>query len=465
MTVVTTTSGAVRGVRNAGISTFHAVPYAAAPVGAARFQPPSPPLPWPGVRDAIAPGPVAPQPPSRLERVMGPIRHAGPQHEDCLSVTVWTPGTDGNRPVLVWLHGGGFSSGAGSAEWYSGERLAAAGDIVVVSVNYRLGALGFLALEPGTGNQGLLDMVAALRWVQANIAAFGGEPTRVTVAGQSAGALSALAMMASPEVSGLFRRVILQSGPFGLPPDQPAAAQATAELFRATLDVPASALHDVPVAALLDAQLRVAAATAAPLSLAPPFQLVVDAVVPPDPAAAVGAGAGAGIDMLIGYNRDEAAAFIGGSEQIAQVSRDFVINAAAAWLGDAAEAAYARHEPAPPGEIAMALVDEHMFGACDRLAAARAATGERVYGYRFDWRPTGSPFGACHCLELPFVFGNPTAWHDAPMLAGQFPVALAEAVQAAWIAFVRTGDPHRPGTATWSPYAGADTIRHFDDLA
>ena len=196
-----TKAGELRGAHENGIAVFRGVPYAAAPIGELRFAPPQPAPPWQGVRDATQDGPIAPQGRSRLAHVMGDFER--PQSEDCLTLNIWTPAADAKkRPVLVWIHGGAFASGAGSLPWYSGERFAANGDVVVVSINYRLGALGFLCL-PGVsdGNLGLLDQVAALRFVRDNIAAFGGDPDNVTVVGQSAGAASIAILMTMPQAA------------------------------------------------------------------------------------------------------------------------------------------------------------------------------------------------------------------------------------------------------------------------
>jgi para-nitrobenzyl esterase len=180
-------------------------------VGELRFAPPEAVAPWRETRDATRDGPIPPQGRSRLAHVMGDFERA--QSEDCLTLNIWTPAADGKRrPVMVWIHGGAFSSGAGSLPWYSGERFAQNGDVVVVSINYRLGALGFLCL-PGVspGNLGLLDQIAALKFVRDHIAAFGGDPDNVTVVGQSAGAGSIAILMTMPLAKGLFRRASLQS--------------------------------------------------------------------------------------------------------------------------------------------------------------------------------------------------------------------------------------------------------------
>src|SRR5262245_15033493 len=212
--VVRTKAGELRGARENGIAVFRAVPYAAPPVGELRFAPPQPMPAWHGVRHATQDGSIPPQGRSRLAHVMGDFERA--QSEDCLTLNIWTPAPDAKkRPVMVWIHGGAFASGAGSLDWYSGETFAA-NDIVAVSINYRLGALGFLCL-PGVseGNLGLLDQVAALEFVRDNIAAFGGDPDNVTVVGQSAGAASIAILMTMSRANGLFRRAILQSTPFG----------------------------------------------------------------------------------------------------------------------------------------------------------------------------------------------------------------------------------------------------------
>ncbi|WP_214322802.1 carboxylesterase family protein [Nonomuraea sediminis] len=391
-------SGRLRGTATA----FLGIPYASA----TRFEPPRPVPAWKGVRDAVAPGPAAPQPASRLERVMGPQQSH--QAEDCLTLNVWRPVATGPRPVLVFLHGGGFATGSGGFDWYGGAVLAERGDMVVVTVNYRLGAMGYLHLPPvSQGNLGLLDQLQALRWVRANIAAFGGDPQAVTVAGQSGGALSILALLPAGEADGLFRRAILQSAPAGMPPQPPERAVELGRTYLELLDLaPAEAgrLRDLPVATLLAAQRELARITAGP-GLAPPFQLVADGeLVAADLVHEAGTRAGP-LDILMGTTRDEAAAFFDLSEASERITDTM-------------------------------FVDPML-----RLTRLRAERGNPVWLYRFDWHPAGSPYGACHCIELAFVFGDPAAWRQAPMLRGEMPPSLVAEVQRAWSLFVHGGDP------------------------
>ncbi|MFI0937605.1 carboxylesterase family protein [Streptomyces sp. NPDC021020] len=402
---VRTPHGVVRGTVEGGVAAYRGMPYAVA----GRFAAPRDALGWTGVRDASAVGPAAPQPPSRLAAVMGPGGGLA-QSEDCLTVNVWTPDLHGEGgtglPVLVWLHGGGFSSGSGGEDFYAGAQLAAHGRMVVVTANYRLGAFGYAYLGPETAavNPGLLDQLAALRWVRASAPAFGGDPARVTLAGQSAGALSALALLAHPAGRGLFARAVLQSPPAGVAPAVP--EQATARTRRLAELAGTADLRAPDATALLRAQQDLARERDEPLSVTPALQLVAAGGLPRD---LVGA-ARTDVPLLAGTAREEARAFF-------------------------------------PGAAAGALAEVTARGFTDgtlRLAA-RAAT---AYVYRFDWAPQGSPLGPCHCIELPFVFGaDRPVWGAAPMLAGADPAELRRLtaeVQGAWAAFVHTGDPGWP---------------------
>jgi para-nitrobenzyl esterase len=285
--VVGTESGSVRGTVEDSVAAFRGIPYAASPVGGRRFAVPEPHPAWTGPRDAARPGPSVPQGPSRLEAVMG-TRTPDWDEDGCLTLNVWTPHRPAGGaalPVLVWFHGGGFTSGSGGWDWYDGRNLAAAGDIVVVTANYRIGPLGFLYLpELGIENLGVQDQAAVLGWVERNIAAFGGDPGAVTVGGQSAGAFSALYLALSPVTGQHVSRVIAQSGPWGLPPQHPGEAADHAGRFLKILGLAgradlSSALRAVPLGQILAAYRQLAQDTFRPGSAAPPMYPVLGVFV------------------------------------------------------------------------------------------------------------------------------------------------------------------------------------------
>lgn len=320
---VRTADGWLLGRHVDGVCRFDAIPYAAPPFGARRFAPPQPVATWSGLRDARKPGPIAPQGPSRLVRVMGDFQRE--QDEDCLSLTVWTPAIDAKRrPVLFWLHGGAFMTGAGALDWYDGARLAREGDMVVVSPNYRLGALGFLHV-PGLsdGNLGLLDQEASLAWVRRHISDFGGDPAQVTAMGQSAGALSvALLLARMDQARPTIHRAILQSAPLGMRPYTRETATIIGREFleSAGIDLNAaqakSAAQSATVESLIAAQASVTSLVsqrfAKPGQPAPAFYPVGDGMVVPDDLnfdAAMTRAAGR-VDVMIGSTRDEMWAFM-----------------------------------------------------------------------------------------------------------------------------------------------------------
>jgi para-nitrobenzyl esterase len=456
-------SGAVRGIDAGGLRRFRGVPYAQPPVGPLRFAAPVPVTPWSGVLDATGPATVAPQGPSRLVAAVGDF--TAPQSEDCLRLSVTTPAADDRRrPVLVWLHGGGYSSGGGGLDWYDGSRLAHEGDVVLVGVNYRLGPLGFLRVDGvGGGDAGLLDMIEALRWVRDNIAAYGGDPHKVTVFGQSAGAHSTLLMLTMPQARRLFRRAILQSAPGGVPPLTSAQADHHAALLHSALGYHGCSagqlrqrLRDEPVERLLAAARQVARRTATLGGVAPPFLPVVDGLGTTDRLVdAAGRGAvAAGIPIVVGTNRDEAWAMVAG-QPAATASRAGVQRVIdAGGRADRNRLYWTRRAAPSPADVLVDVMTDRNFTApAHALAATTADRGGEVWAYRLDWAPAGSPLGACHCLELPLVFGTASAWSHTPMTAGADPAeqeALSRLIRGSWLSFARSG---RPGNGLpWPSY-------------
>jgi para-nitrobenzyl esterase len=462
-TVAPTALGALSGVRERDVVQFRGVPYAQPPVGPLRFAPPQPASAWSVVHDATRHGPIAPQGPSRLAAAMGACSR--PMDEDCLTLTITTPHADkGRRPVLVWLHGGAWITGAGSLAWYDGATLAGEGDIVVVGVNYRLGALGWLRHPRlGAADVGMLDEIAALRWVRDHIAAFGGDPDAVTVMGHSAGATNIGRLLADPEARGLFRRAILLSGSFGRAPLTVAAAEAIGGDYIRLLDLDPDApdivarLRALPVAQLLAAQGALLRAHARFGDSTPPFMPTVAAPMTEAGLRRVIAEGARGKDVLIGATHDDAHAFIAADPAMVDPDPAGVAERFAAFGG--AMDAYRQRRPG--GSLADLLGDllgDHTFiWPSLRLAEAMAAEGAAVHAYQFDWAPPASRFRACHCIDLPFVFGDFAAWQDAPMLAGGDPgemATLSAFIRRAWIGFIHTGTPS-PGALSWPRYEAA----------
>jgi para-nitrobenzyl esterase len=452
MDLVTTDAGTVRGVVEHGVASFRGVPYARA----ARFEAPSPPTPWAGVRDAGRPGPACPQPDGALGRL------AEGTDEDCLVLNIWAPaGGPVERPVLVFLHGGAFTTGSGALGWYAGAALARRG-AVVVTVNYRLGALGWLHLEgvpgapPGAGNLGLSDQVAALRWVRRHAERFGGDPERVCLVGQSAGAMSVATLLGRSDVAGLVRRAVCQSGAQAHVRTPEAASEVTAEVLAALgLQAPTvGELRRVPVGALLDAQVRVTAARRPHGGL--PFGPVLDgAVLTEHPAAAVEAGSASGVDLLCGVTAEEMRFYS------AFGRRDLTEDRFEARISSLVAAAGHPHSPelvhqladgyrrtvpeASPADRWDLLQSDHVFGLPAARLVDRQSGHAPSWSYLFSYRGAGldGRFGSCHALDLPFVFDT----LDAPgveVLVG--PVgpderSLARAMADAWVAFAAIGDP------------------------
>lgn len=460
-TVAAVAGGALRGTRHGRVVRWAGVPYAGSLAG--RWMGPPPPVPaWDGVAAADRFGPSAPQPPGLLPRLFGVADTQPPAGDGCLNLTIWSADPPGaGRGVLVWVHGGGFVSGAGSQSWYDGTSFAGHG-VVTVTVNYRLGALGFADLGPGADgtdglaatNRGLLDLVAALRWVRDNIEAFGGDPGAVTVAGQSAGAMCIGALLGMPAARGLFRRAVLQSGACQTWWDRAPAAAVTSALVASTGVADGVGLAGVAPEVLLAAQ-----STAAAPDGGPAFRPVAGtAELPGDPLAAVAAGAAAGVDLLIGTNATEHRLFALPGSGLVERSEGRLATAGPGG-GPAPLAAYRAARPgADRDELVLAALDDLEFRLpAARLAEAQAPHGE-VFAYRFDW-PTpalGGRLGACHTLEIPFVWNTGGTVLGAAVTGGGTPALLAERMHRAWASFVTTGRPVVVDVAAWAPYDPAD---------
>ncbi|CAN5773378.1 carboxylesterase/lipase family protein [soil metagenome] len=460
--VATTTGGAVRGTREGDLAVFRGIPYAAPPVGPLRFRPPQSHEGWHGVREALAFGPAAAQNASMLETMLG--SEGTVNGEDCLTLNIWTPdrgagdATPSDLPVMVWIHGGAFVTGTGATPWYDGTRLAGRG-AAVVTLNYRRGALGFLHLAglaeaPGSGNCGILDQVAALAWVRDNITAFGGDPGNVTVFGESAGAMSVGTLLGLPGAAGLFHKAILQSGACAHVHDSDSAEGVTRQFLDELEVTPAdlSPLWELPTGDLLAAQQRVGQLW--PFSAGLPFQPVIDGVtLPGHPSVRVAAVAAAHVALLLGTTSEEMKLFLLMDPSIGQLDEDGLTTrtnrlfaAAGHPEGHVAEVYRERLGEAGAGEVWNAISTDQTF----RIPALRLAERQRahqrdVYVYLFTFASPAfdGAFGACHALEIPFVWDNLDA-PGAAMFTGPATPAmegLATAMADAWVAFARTGTP------------------------
>ena len=479
--LVRTVHGELRGRTAAGVHAFLGIPFAAPPFGANRLRPPRPVAPWSGIREATRLGPEPPQvkPPAaggaegaaedweEVASAFAAVERAAPS-EDCLNLNIWTPETGAARlPVMVWIQGGMFELSSTAA--YDGSRFARDG-VVCVVINWRPGAEGFLYLGDGIANLGLLDQLAALQWVQENIAAFGGDPGNVTVFGESAGAMSIGMLLAMPRADGLFRRAILQSG--AAHQVTPAAdALRIAGYLAGKLGVPVTreAIADAGVERLLAVQTELKGelmadpdpdrwGTAVAAS-GMPWQPVLDGhVLPGVPIERIAAGSAAQVDVVVGTNTEDWRLWLVASGAIAGITEGILTGPVRTYghqalamygvtAGDALHAYRQRYPEAGPGDLLAAVqTDWWMRIPAIRLAEAHAVANadSRTYMYEFAWSSPG--LGAVHALEIPFVFD--TATTDVPlfgpMLGEDPPQELARTMHAAWVAFAGTGDPGWP---------------------
>ena len=472
MTRVLTGLGALEGIETAGVEKYLNIPYAEPPVGARRFRLPGPARPWRGTRDARKFGLPAPQP----VFAAGPAAGGTPpaMSEDCLTLNVYTPAADGKRrPVMVWIHGGGLMTG--TAHWapYDGGRLAAAGDVVVVAVNYRLGFLGntdlaALGAEDGVGGAlAMHDQIEALRWVRSHIAAFGGDPDNVTVFGESAGGVAASILAVSPLARGLLHKAICQSGASSVLMPREALERRTESLLRWTGASTLGELRRLSVGRILEAQERYYAAELerpTEVAFAPGYG---DALMPDTATRLIREGAGRDVPVMVGVTEHEWRLWMlweprPGRAAVASTFRRLLPGVDA--LG--------AYREAYPGEsladLYYALKSDYFFRVPALLfAEAHAAHQPATYRYEFGWRSRlrEPELRAAHSMELDFVFGCVDAPHAAALLGpGEPPLRLSRRMQAAWTAFAANGDPEHDGLGDWPAYAGGSRdMMYFDD--
>jgi para-nitrobenzyl esterase len=474
--IVETASGKVRGRASGGVASFLGIPYGADTSGANRFLPPRPARPWAGVRDCLALGHQSPQldpstlqPPGTdlsspfVQRVLAATKQGmeeGNEGEDCLVLNLWTADASParKRPVMVWLHGGGFAIGSAGDPQYDGAALVRRGDVVVVGVNHRLNAFGYLYLgdlDPAfadSGNAGQLDLIAALQWVRDNVAQFGGDPGNVTLFGESGGGAKVSTLLATPAARGLFHRAIIQSGPSltGVPRD---TAAAHAERTLANLGLgkgDLARLQQVPAPALIAAaaKAQIQAGRAGGRLLAP----VVDGrSLPRDPYTPDAPPSAAGVPVMIGSTRDEAALFMVADPQFGKLDEAQVRARARGMAGDKGDALIdairaARPDYTPFYWLPALATAQGTWIHSIHLAERQAATGAAVYMYRLDWTAPfdGGVLKSPHGLDTPLVFDNA---ESRPLIngTGPEPRRLAAAMSTAWIAFAR-------GQAPWPAY-------------
>lgn len=456
--IVESVYGRLKGEESDGVIVWKGIPYAKPPVGALRFRAPERPDFWKGIRNATSFSPVAPQPQSEIMEFLG--NDTANMNEDCLYLNVWSPGADNQkRPVMVWIHGGAFISGSGSSSWYDGATFAAQGDVVVVTLNYRLGILGFLHLgELGdeeyatSGNCGILDQVAALQWIQENIAAFGGDPNNVTVFGESAGAMSIGVLLGFPSAQGLFQKAILQSGAAANVHSSAKATRVASRLLAALQVEPTnlSKLEELSVEEL------VRASTIVPMmSLGP----VIDGIsLPHHPEEAIRKGSAKDVSILIGTNKDEYRLFTVFDPEWRNADETKIHAVFEKFFGPLLPALakqFSEKEPLNQDLLNQLLTMNIFTNPAQKLAKLQLNQDAPVWMYRFDWETPvyGGALKAAHALEIPFVWDTLDK-PDTEKLTGTSPerYPIANQMHQAWIQFARTGQPDTELLPEWPRY-------------
>jgi para-nitrobenzyl esterase len=470
--VVETTAGKVRGGIADGVRIFRGVRYGASTAGERRFLPPAPARPWSGVHDTLEYGDSCPQTPYDLTRPSGiswftPFWPAD-QSEDCLALNVWTPGLDGKkRPVLVWLHGGGYSRGSGGSSSYDGINMASRCDVVTVTVNHRLNVFGYAHLAEllgadfeSSGNAGMLDIVQALAWVRDNIERFGGDPGNVMIFGESGGGAKVSTLMGMPDAKGLFHRAVIQSGP-GIRVETPENATRTASYLLDELAVAKgdlAKLRAVPHGELLAAGER-ATRRAASEGGGRGFRPVLGPAVPAHPFDPAASALSASVPLMIGTNQHESTLFVAQNRELFELDGEGLLERLRRSDGEHAEEVLETYRKAFPKGTPSDLYFTISSDRGTRMRSIQLAerkveqAGAPVWMYRFDWLTPAweGRFRAAHAFEIPFVFGN-AQLNDEITGGGPDAVALAAKMRDAWVAFARHGDPTTHELPEWPAY-------------
>lgn len=442
----TITAGTVVGVAHLGIARFLGVPYAAAPVGEHRFRDPAPAPAWPEPRDARRFGPTAPQTPypGALGEVLPSVLIPG---DEFLNANVWAPARPAaaGHPVVLWIHGGAFSRGSNALGVYDGSAFARDG-VVLVSVNYRLGAEGFSVLDGVPRNLGLRDLRFALDWVRTEVAAFGGDPDRITIMGESAGGTAVAALLAMPGVAEQITGAIVQSGPLEAVSSDKAGRMTLAQAKHLGVPATREAFAELTPEQLLDAHTAVSAGTN-PVLGGPGFAICIDPETAPAAPATTLPGRADGVPLLIGTTEEEYRLWFVPGGLITKLGRlHLAIARRKVGVSSAAVKLFHAHRPgASWGELLGAIATDVLLRVpALRLAAERLSAGARTYVFEFAWKTPVQALGAAHSLELGFVFDTLAAPDVRAMTGESAPQSVADDMHAAWVAFVKTGDPGWP---------------------